>query len=78
MLNLAIAPFTILVIAPLNDKLFAKEETFRTGKEDEKAKLLKSSGAESTESMLRGWWWLNVCRSLFPMVGMLVATQAMV
>jgi len=30
-LNLAIAPFTILVIAPTNDRLFAREEAAKVG-----------------------------------------------
>jgi len=78
-LNLAIAPFTVLVIAPTNELLFAREEACKVGgvggqegEEKVKAVEVREGGGES-EALFRRWMWLNFARAAFPALGAVAA-----
>lgn len=82
MLNLAIAPFTVLVIASTNDRLFAREEAAKVGgagsqEGGEKVKATEAKeGGVGSEELLRRWLWLNFVRAAFPAVGAVAAWMA--
>lgn len=75
-LNIAIVPFTLLVIAPTNNHLFAREEAWREGNDEIKAKVLKSQPGLTTESLMERWRVQNWTRSVFPLIGAVLAWQA--
>lgn len=79
---MAIAPFTILVIAPTNDRLFAREEAAKVGgagsqEGGEKVKAIQArEGGVGSEALLRRWMWLNFARAALPAVGAVAAWMA--
>jgi hypothetical protein len=75
-LNMAIVPFTLFVIAPTNNLLFAREEAWRTENEEVKAKMVKNQSGLTTEALLNRWRVQNWVRSLFPLIGAVLAYQA--
>lgn len=68
--TIAIAPFTILLMMSTNDKLHAREEISR-GKTDGGQKTAE------TDRLLVKWRNFNTVRSLLPLIGALLAFQAL-
>lgn len=63
-LTLAIIPYTLLVMAPTNNRLFALEEL---GRADTNAASL----ADAKELVIR-WRWLHMIRSSMPLIGAVI------
>jgi hypothetical protein len=69
-------PFTVLFIAPVNDKLIAKmHEMESTSLEDEAIEKGVAEG-ETTHALIDKWATLNVARAVFIAVGALCAAVA--
>jgi hypothetical protein len=75
-LNMAIVPFTLFVIAPTNELLFAREKAWKDGNEEMKAKVVKSQRELTTEGLMNTWRMQNWIRSLFPLLGAVLAWRA--
>jgi len=51
-LNMTIVPVTILIIAPTNNVLFAREEAWKDGNDEARTEVVKKQGGQTTESLL--------------------------
>jgi len=49
---MTIVPVTILIIAPTNNVLFAREEAWKDGNDEARTEVVKKQGGQTTESLL--------------------------
>lgn len=71
-LAVGIVPFTLLVLAPVNDEIFAREDEGR-GLVVGTARRISGS----TEDLIGRWGLYNLVRSVFPTAATLLAFQAL-
>ena len=72
---MAVAPFTLLVMAEVNGKLIAKEEETKSLKATDEV-VEVGLGGESVPTLLKTWASLNLIRGFFPLVGALLGCWA--
>ncbi|KAI9838843.1 MAG: hypothetical protein M1819_004049 [Sarea resinae] len=75
--TVAIAPYTLLVMAPTNDSLHQKEQELKgQGLAEDVKEGALGLGGESTKALLDRWGTLNLIRGVFPLVGAAAAVWA--
>jgi hypothetical protein len=71
-----IVPFTVLFIAPVNDKLTAKMHDMESASLEDKAIEKGVAEGETTHALIDKWATLNVARAVFIAAGALCAAVA--
>jgi hypothetical protein len=71
-----IVPFTVLFIAPINDKLIAKMHDMESASLEDMAIEKGVAEAETTHALIDKWATLNVARAVFIAAGALCAAVA--
>lgn len=68
-----VIPYTILVIAPINNKLFAKEDEYASRSLEDKAVEAGVVKEETVHALIDKWALLNVPRALITGAGAILA-----
>lgn len=81
LLDFLMWPWTILIIAPTNKKLFKRQNQRDEARSDEavgKTVENDGQGEESTHQLVQHWGNLNIVRAFFPLVSSLLGIWATV
>jgi len=74
--NMALFPWTMIIMMPTNKKLFRKFDDAQAMREKEEATEVGLPKGESTKELIDWWGTMNVVRGVMPLIGTVLGTWA--